>query len=215
MASLVRELLLDHATGQLISRPIAEYANLHTEAFVDRQLVQLPPVNGSAATLSIPPAQGGSLDLEVSFDLSSLGVAGSDGEFGVALRAQNDSSLLAGLTLYFNASGPDADGTRMIRVRTTQHPQPTVPAAPLPLLPVLKGERLTLRALIDRTPPTPDTGVLSSSCAASSSLCARCVPSPQQDLDLKMECIGQVRTSRSFCRVGGSPSSSPRRMTAV
>ena len=69
VASLVRELLLDHATGQLVSRPIAEYANLHTKAFVDRQLVPLPAVNGTATTLPIPPGQGGSLDVEVSFEL--------------------------------------------------------------------------------------------------------------------------------------------------
>ena len=36
VASLVRELLLDHATGQLLSRPIAEYSNLHTKAFVEK-----------------------------------------------------------------------------------------------------------------------------------------------------------------------------------
>jgi endoglucanase len=148
VASLVRELLLDHATGQLISRPIAEYANLHTKAFVDQQLVPLLAVNGSATTLPIPPGQGGSLDVEVSFDLSLL-TAGSAGEFGVALRSPNNS-LSAALTLYFNASAPDAHGTRMVHVRTTQRLNPSVPSAPLPLLPVLKGERLTVRALIDR-----------------------------------------------------------------
>ena len=91
--------------------------------------------------------------VEVSFDLAPL-TGGLDGEFGVALRSPN-SSLSAALTIYFNASGPDADGTRMVHVRTTQHLRPSVPAAPLPLLPVLKGERLTVRALIDRAPP-PD-----------------------------------------------------------
>ena len=90
----------------------------------------------------------------MSFDLAPL-TGGSDGEFGVALRSPN-SSLSAALTLYFNASGPDADGTRMVHVRTTQHLRPSVPAAPLPLLPVLKGERLTVRALIDRAPHAPD-----------------------------------------------------------
>eukprot|EP01043_Picozoa_sp_COSAG02_P054979 COSAG02_NODE_6309_length_3665_cov_3.294448_2_plen_115_part_00 len=85
--------------------------------------------------------------VEVSFDLSSL-AGGSHGEFGVALRSSN-SSLSAALTLYFNTSGPDADGTWMVHVRTTQHLRPSVPAPPLPLLPVLKGEQLTIRALID------------------------------------------------------------------
>lgn len=86
--------------------------------------------------------------VEVSFDLSAL-AGGSDGEFGVALRSSNMSEAAA-LTLYFNASGPDADGTWLMRVRTTQHLRPSVPAAPLPLLAVLKGEQLTVRALIDR-----------------------------------------------------------------
>ena len=172
MASLIRELRLDHATGQLVSHPIAEYSNLHTQAFVDKQLISLPPFNGSATTLQIPHGQGGALDskpsaalrfpaiipssdrlmcvriVEVSFDLSSL-AGSSNGEFGVALRSSN-SSLSAALTLYFNTSGPDADGTWMVSVRTTQHLRPSVPPAPLPLLPVLKGEQLTVRALIDR-----------------------------------------------------------------
>ena len=30
-----------------ISRPIAEYANLHTKAFVDQQLYPLPATNGA------------------------------------------------------------------------------------------------------------------------------------------------------------------------
>jgi hypothetical protein len=61
VASLVRELRLDHATGQLVSRPIAEYANLHTQAYV-KQLFSLPAVNDSGTTLPIPHGQGGSLD---------------------------------------------------------------------------------------------------------------------------------------------------------
>lgn len=100
VASLVRELLLDHATGQLISRPIAEYANLHTEAFVDRRLYPLPAVNGSATTLPIPPGQGGSLDVQVAFDLSSMMAAtdgSEEGEFGVALRSPT-TSLSAALS---------------------------------------------------------------------------------------------------------------------
>ena len=128
------------------------YANLHTTAFVDKQLFSLPAANGSAAKLPIPADQGGSLDVEVSFDLSEM-TAGSGGEFGVALRSPNNNSdpvLGAALTLYFNASAPDADGTRIVHVRTTQRLRPSVPSAPLPPLPVLKGERLTIRALIDR-----------------------------------------------------------------
>jgi hypothetical protein len=31
----------------IISRPIAEYANLHTKAFVDQQLYPLPAANGA------------------------------------------------------------------------------------------------------------------------------------------------------------------------
>ena len=102
--------------------------------------------------VSIPPEQGGSLDVDVSFDLTVLGAAASDGEFGVALRASNTTSSLgaAALTLYFSASAPYANGTRMVHVRTSQLPLPSVPAAPLPPLAVLKGERLTIRALIDR-----------------------------------------------------------------
>ena len=71
VASLIRELRLDHATGQLVSRPIAEYSNLHTQAFVDKQLVPLPAVNGSATTLPIPHGQGGSLDSKSSAASSS------------------------------------------------------------------------------------------------------------------------------------------------
>lgn len=153
VASLVRELLLDHASGTLVSRPIAEYANLHTTAFVDNQLVSLPPVNGSTTTLAVPPDQGGSLDVEVSFDLSSLPAGGSEREFGVALRSPNNASRAisgAALTLFFKVGSPDSDGARTVHVRSTQRLAPSVPAAALPPLPVLKGEQLTVRALIDR-----------------------------------------------------------------
>lgn len=145
-------MLAKKVSSSCISRPIAEYTNLHTKAFVNKQLVPLLAVNGSATTLLIPPDQGGSLDVDVSFDLSQMIGTGLDGEFGVALRSPNNGSdpLSAALTLFFNASAPDADGTRMVHVRTTQRLTPTVPSAPLPLLPVLKGEQLTVRALIDR-----------------------------------------------------------------
>ena len=67
----------------------------------------------------------------------------------MALRSPNNS-LAAALTLYFSASPPDADGTRMVHTRTLQRPPPTVPAAPLPPVAVLQGERFVVRALIDR-----------------------------------------------------------------
>ena len=149
VASLVRELLLDHATGQLVSRPITEYTNLHTTTFIDRQLVPLLPVDGSAVTLPISEGQGGSLDVDVTFDLSPLGSGGSGGEFGVALRSPTDS-LSAALTLAFNASAPDPDGTRLINIRCSSSGGEGNVPAPLPPLRVLQGERLSVRALIDR-----------------------------------------------------------------
>ena len=88
--------------------------------------------------------------VEISFDLSVLGSADSGGEFGVALRSPTDS-LSAALTLAFNASAPDASGTRMLHVRTSGSV-----LGPLPLLTVLKGEQLTIRALIDRASQTSD-----------------------------------------------------------
>ena len=88
--------------------------------------------------------------VEISFDLSVLGSADSGGEFGVALRSPTDS-LSAALTMAFNASAPDASGTRMLHVRTSGSV-----LGPLPLLTVLQGEQLTIRALIDRASQTSD-----------------------------------------------------------
>ena len=79
-----------------------------------------------------------------------LGSADSGGEFGVALRSPTDS-LSAALTMAFNATSPDASGTRMLHVRTSGSV-----LGPLPLLTVLQGEQLTIRALIDRASQTPD-----------------------------------------------------------
>ena len=87
--------------------------------------------------------------VEISFDLSVLGSADS-GEFGVALRSPTDS-LSAALTMAFTASTPDASGTRMLHVRTSGSV-----LGPLPLLTVLQGEQLTIRALIDRASQTSD-----------------------------------------------------------
>jgi hypothetical protein len=122
---------------------IVEYAELHTTAFVDRKLISLSAAS-VATTLPVPASQGGSLDVDISVDLSTLGRGPSSGEFGVALRSPL-SSLSAALTIAFNASAPDVDGTRWLTVRCSGN----IPA-PLPRLAVLKGEPLTVRALIDR-----------------------------------------------------------------
>lgn len=120
-----------------------------TTVDISQQLVSVLAVDGSATTLPIPADQGGSLDVDVSFDLSPFGSAGSGGEFGVALRAPTNS-LSAALTLAFNASKPDTDGTRVLHVRCSSSAGSGSIPPPLPSLPVLKGERLTIRALIDR-----------------------------------------------------------------
>ena len=129
------------------------------------------PAGDTGKSLPVPPELGGSLDgkskvllpfgflnrlnkqacaaVEISFDLSVLGSADS-GEFGVALRSPTDS-LSAALTMAFTASTPDASGTRMLHVRTSGSV-----LGPLPLLTVLQGEQLTIRALIDRASQTSD-----------------------------------------------------------
>lgn len=61
VTSLTRELVFDHGTDQLISRPVADYDTLHNATFIDGEKIT-PLAPGSSKTLPIPAAAGGALE---------------------------------------------------------------------------------------------------------------------------------------------------------
>jgi hypothetical protein len=83
ITSLTRELVYDHATDQLIARPVVDYERLRNATFVENETMALAP--SSSKTLPVPTAAGGALDVSASFDLSAL--SGAAHGFGLAVRA--------------------------------------------------------------------------------------------------------------------------------
>ena len=175
VASLVRELLFDHAAQRLLMRPVAEYALLHNATFVKDATKVLAPAEpakgavggsgsnggsaGSLVTLNVPKDKGGAIDVEVSFDVERTaqprmqqqqqqqqheGTEQQQQEaFGIAVRAPAGSIEGAAVQVSFNVSAPDpTTGTRTVTAYGVR--------AQVPPFPVLKGETLDVRLLVDR-----------------------------------------------------------------
>ena len=148
--SLIRELQYDQAVG-LKTYPVVEYAaHLRGATIVDEGATKLAA--GAVKTLSLPHGAGGALDLLVSFAANS-----SKGGFGVAVRAPPGTTAGAALIVTVqDISDADAAGTRNATVVFT--PPPTVvrltPTNATYIakktVPVLAGESLTLRIMVDR-----------------------------------------------------------------
>ena len=134
VASLVRELVFDHAVDQLVSRPVAEYALLHNATFVDGEIFLLPA--GGAKTLPVPAALGGAIDLTVSFSVAELSETTSG--FGVSVRAPPSASTPGGVDFMFDVSAPDAAGTRIAHLY-----QGALPPKPTPILPYMNNTDLS------------------------------------------------------------------------
>lgn len=148
--SSIRELTYDRAVGQLVSRPVAEYASLRTATFVENAHSALPP--HTTMTLPVPPGAGGTIDMLVSFDIASVRAANAS-DFGVAVRAQPNTARGADLAVYFNAIESASDGTKTIRWNvTTAGPVPRGVSAPrVSAFKLLNGETtLDVRILVDR-----------------------------------------------------------------
>ena len=122
VASLIREIVFDHATDQLISRPVADYDAMHNATFVQGKRMVLA-AGATPTALPVPAAAGGALDVAVSFDLSTLTAAASG--FGVAVRAPT-SGMEGAVGLSLSVSAPDSAGTRVVT------PSQGVGAAPAP-----------------------------------------------------------------------------------
>ena len=179
VASLVRELLFDHAAQRLLMRPVAEYALLHNATFVKDATKVLAPAalaapaesavggggggsgssTGSLATLNVPKDKGGAIDVHVSFDVESTaqprtqqqqqqqhegkGQHQQQDAFGIAVRAPAGSIEGAAVQVSFNVSAPHpTTGTRTVTAYGVR--------AQVPPFPVLKGETLDVRVLVDR-----------------------------------------------------------------
>ena len=154
----MREIEWDPRVNTLVSRPVAEYQQLHNETFVDRETVTLPP--GNITTLPVPSGgAGGAIDVMVSFDLTSLDPTTAHSHFGVAVRASPTGVDGAGQKVEFFLGPSNTDGTRTLTVsgrrgsaRPPKHPPPP-PPTPYPAVNVTKifpGETLDVRVLVDR-----------------------------------------------------------------
>ena len=146
--SLIRELLYDRAAGQLVSRPVAEYASLRNATFVRSSRRVLAP--NTTATLPVPPSAGGQIDVLASFDITSLRASDAV-DFGVAVRAPRNTARGADLSVAFTAVNDATDGSRTIQwsVRTSGPvPRGVSPPKVLPFK-VLRDESLDVRILVD------------------------------------------------------------------
>ena len=150
--SLIRELKYDAAVG-MTSFPVEEYATkLRNVTVIDEKSSTL--ASGANRTLALPHGAGGMLDLLVSFKVNSSSMGG----FGVAVGAPPGTTACAALIVTVQSiSSADAAGTRNVTivfspdgstvVRLTPTNQTYIAAKTVP---VLAGESLDLRILIDR-----------------------------------------------------------------
>ena len=159
--SLVRELAFDAKANRLTSVPLREYTTLRNATYVDGTSKSL--ATGARWTLEIPPGGArGALDILLSFE---LGPATSKGGFGVAVRAPAGATVGAALVItVVNITEPDPNtGTRNVTILFTPPPMDprcrvgSQPCTPRPAgykaqatVPVLAGESLDLRVLVDR-----------------------------------------------------------------
>jgi len=116
--SLPREIRWDAAAAQLVSRPVAELASLRNASVIDNLRFVVQPDSRRGLT-QIPPAAGGALDLELSFELP---LSGQPRDFGVAVRAERDSLADAAVQLMLNVSAPFANGSRSVSARDVAKP---------------------------------------------------------------------------------------------
>jgi sucrose-6-phosphate hydrolase SacC (GH32 family) len=138
VASLVRELLYDHAAQRLLLRPAAEYALLHNETLLSDETMLLP--RQGMVTLALPKGRGGAIDIQLQFLLPP---AQSPSAFGIAVRASADSMVAAAVALSFNVSAPHpVTGVRYASAYGVH--------AQVPPIKVLPGEALDVRILVDR-----------------------------------------------------------------
>ena len=147
VASLIRELTFDHATSQLVSYPVAEYARLHNATFVDGKTFRLT-AGAAPQTLPVPAAEGGALDIHASFDLRTLtGTSPGSKSSGFGLVVRADASLRVrgssrGISITFSVGKVDAAGTRLVNA-SVQHTQATPPPPPsAPILPYMNNTDL-------------------------------------------------------------------------
>jgi hypothetical protein len=150
--SLIRELKYDAAVG-MTSFPVEEYATkLRNATVIDEKSSML--ASGAKRTLALPHGAGGMLDFLVSFAVNSSATGG----FGVAVRAPPGATAGAALIVTVQSiSKADAAGTRNATIVFSPAGSSVVRLTPTnetyiaaKTVPVLAGESLDLRILIDR-----------------------------------------------------------------
>lgn len=162
--TLIREILFDHTSNTLISRPVVEYESLRNATFVLNKSVGVIPPGGGLVTLPVPPALGGALDILVSFVVAP----GTVGAFGLAVRSPPKTVEGAGQFVEFAVGPADVNGVRNVTVSGHMGYLPPSPdgtpqcftptTCPSNTTQLYPGETLDVRILVDR--PIVETFVL-------------------------------------------------------
>jgi sucrose-6-phosphate hydrolase SacC (GH32 family) len=169
--SLPREILYDERTQQLISRPVAELAQLRNASIISSKKYTLAPASGATWLAEIPSSAGGALDLELSFDLGDS----NPQNFGVAVRASQSSVADAAVQLQFNVSAANVNGSRRtISVMDVAHPAHYLPR-PVHLSRLMNDTDLSGGDLGSPTHHLPSSGDTAATCQALCDANAKCV----------------------------------------
>ena len=126
--SLIRELSYDREASQLISQPVRETEELRNRTFFENRLLQLPAGQTVGPTLFAGGAEGGALDLLLSFELEPFSASQPLAGFGVAVRAPKGTVQGAAMRLDVSVSAADGEGVRKALLQSTA---PVVPPPPI------------------------------------------------------------------------------------
>lgn len=146
--SLIREILWEASTSQLISRPVVEYDSLRNATVMQGQ--HLGVLGGSASgasrlRLPLPGGLGGALDVLLSFELLERPAELSS--FGVAVRAPPNTTVGAAFVATFTVTTSPQHADKEC---VSSHVQMTINGNVSAEWPLLCGESLDVRILVDR-----------------------------------------------------------------
>jgi len=147
----LREVAFDPSIQTLISNPVKELVGLRNGTLGSVKSVALPDGKPHIVSGTGYPADASASDVVAKFSVPSNGV----GAIGVRVLANTSGAVpFGGVLTIVNFSTPDANGTikATASIRTLD-PCAAVgsPRATMATFPILKGEELSLRVLVDRS----------------------------------------------------------------
>ena len=162
--SLVRDLRYERSTGILLARPTPELDLLHNLTVLDGQPLGTVAATNGTKPLPYPGAVGGTSDTTVTIAVPTANKTGQS--FGIAVRTAPGTLAHAGGVVHIMVSPVDPktgqrrtsfgfgafaeDGARSPWDEVTGSRRPEVALSGFGTFPVLPGEDLTIRVLVDR-----------------------------------------------------------------